>query len=161
MANQIILKSSRLLLRTLLKEEFQEFLELQKENNIIDWFKPINDLKKININNYIFSIILKNINSFIGICGLQIIETKLQAKIFYALFSNFWSNGYGNEAINCLIKYAFSELSLNEVTAHINNSNTRGWKVVERAGFKYMGQVNKKVMLFSINKREYLNQNWY
>ena len=173
MANHDILKSSRLLLRPLLEEDFQGFLELQKDNNKLDWFQSKNDIKKIyqlieedkfNLNNYIFSIILKNVNSFIGICGLEIIETKLRAKIFYALLSDFWGNGYGYESINCLMKFAFSELSLNEITAHINNGNTRGWKVVERTGLKYMGQTNvnnKKIMLFSINKREYLNQNWY
>ncbi|MBY9018341.1 MAG: GNAT family N-acetyltransferase [Candidatus Lokiarchaeota archaeon] len=171
MAKHIILKSSRLLLRPLLEEDFQGFLELQKENNKLDWFQSKNDIKKIyqfikedKFNNYIFSIILKNSNSFIGLCGLEIIETKLRAKIFYAFLSNFWGNGYGWEAINNIIKFAFSELSLNEITAHINNGNTRGWKVVERVGLKYMGQINvnnKKVMLFSINKKEYLNQNWY
>ncbi len=170
MANEINLKSSRLLLRSLLEENFQEFLELQKENNNLDWFQPKNDIKKIyqlieeDKFNYIFSIILKNVNSFIGICGLKIIETKLRAEIFYALLSDFWGNGYGYEAINCLMKFAFSELSLNEITAHINNGNTRGWKVVERAGLKYMGQINvnnNDVMLFLINKKEYLNQNWY
>jgi len=165
LARQINLKSSRLLLRSLLDENIQEFRELQKENNNLDWFQPKNDfIKEVKLNNFNFSIILKNVNSFIGICGLEIIETKLRAKIFYALLSDFWGNGYCYEAINHILKFAFIELSLNEITAHINNSNTRGWKVVERAGLKYMGQANvnnKKVMLFSINKREYLNQNWY
>ena len=171
MDNHFILKSSRLLLRTLLEEDIQGIIELQKENNNLDWFQPKNDIKKnflhlenVKLKDYIFSIILRSNNSFIGFCGLDPIEFKLQAKIFYALLSNFWSNGYGYETIKRLVKFAFSELSLNKITAHINNGNARGWKVVERAGLKYMGQINvnnNKLMLFSINKKEYLNQNWY
>jgi ribosomal-protein-alanine N-acetyltransferase len=143
--NYIILKSSRLLLCTLLQEDIHAIIELQKEN-------------------YNFSIILRNSNSFIGYCGLEIIDIKLQAKIFYALLSNFWGNGYGYEAIKQLIKFAFEELSLNKITAHISDGNARGWKVIEKEGLKYMGQIdviNNKLMLFCINKKEYLNQNWY
>ncbi|MHA1671786.1 MAG: GNAT family N-acetyltransferase [Promethearchaeota archaeon] len=171
MENQIILKSSRLLLRTFLEENSQGFLELQKENTNLDWFQLKNDIKKthhliedVESNNYIFSIILKNINSFIGLCELQINKNKLQGNIFYVLLSNFWGNGYGYEAIKQIINFAFSELSLNDITAHIKNGNTRAWRVVERVGLKYMGQTNvdnNKVMLFVINKKEFLNQNWY
>lgn len=169
--NYIILKSSRLLLRTLLQEDIHAIIELQKENYNLNCFQSKNDIGKLfsdleieKFNNYIFSIILRNSNSFIGYCGLEIIDIKLQAKIFYALLSNFWGNGYGYEAIKQLIKFAFEELSLNKITAHISDGNARGWKVIEKEGLKYMGQIdvnNNKLMLFCINKKEYLNQNWY
>lgn len=159
------------MLRTLLVEDIQGIIELQKENNMLNWFlskndneKFIQDLENEKFNYYIFSIILRSSNSFIGCCGLEIIDIKFQAKIFYALFSNFWGNGYCHESIKQLLNFAFKELSLNKITAHISDGNARGWKVVERAGLKYMGQLNvnnNKLMLFSINKKEYLNQNWY
>ena len=134
------------------------FLELQNENINFDWLHLEKEY------DYIFSIILKNSNLFIGICVLEIIKDRLQAKLFYALLSNFWGNGYGYEAIKRLINFAFLELSLNKITAHFSNTGTNAWKVAERAGLKYMGQAqvsNKKVMLFSINKKEFLNQKWY
>ena len=171
MVNHITLKSSRLVLRIFLEEDFQGILTLQEENKNLVFFQLDNEIKKIDqlidegkVNNYIFSIILQNLNSFIGLCGLEIIESKLQANIFYALLSNFWDNGFGYEAVNELIKFAFLDLQLNEIRAHVNDGNTSAWKVVERVGLKYMGQNNvqsNKVMLFSINKKEYLNQNWY
>ena len=158
MVKEILLKSSRLLLRKLLEEDCKRFLELQKNNIDLDWIKFKRE------HDYIFSIILKNSNSFVGICALEIIEDESQAKLFYALLSNFCGNGYGLEAIKELINFAFLELSLNKISAHFNNTDTNAWKVAERAGLKYMGQDqvnNKNIMVFSINKKEFLNQKWY
>lgn len=168
MVKDIVLKTSRLLLKSLLEEDFQEILKLQEENSKIDWFqfdiKDFQQFKNKKLSDYSFSINLKTTNSFIGICELQIPKNKPQAHLFYALLSNFWGNGYAYEAINLLIKFAFSELLLDQISAYFDNSNNNAWKVVERSGLKYLGQFkinNSNMMLFSINKKEYLNQNWY
>ncbi len=65
-----------------------------------------------------------------------------------------------------LIEYAFIKLKIPKIIANIRPGNTRGWKVAERIGMKYMGHVQHncfipKAMLLTITKEEYVEQHSY
>lgn len=47
-----------------------------------------------------------------------------------------WGNGYGPEAINLVVEYAFDFLNLHKVSLHVYQSNERAQKAYEKCGFK-------------------------
>jgi len=100
-----------------------------------------------------------------GICSLQTIDGN-EVRCLYGLLPECRGNGYAIEAMLKLIEYAFTELKNPKIVAHIHPNNTPGWKVAERIGMKYMGQIkhndiNPYAMLFTIDREEYVIQHLY
>ncbi len=48
---------------------------------------------------------------------------------------DFWSRGYGTEAIRQVLRYAFTELGLRRVDLHVDEDNLRGIRCYEKCGF--------------------------
>lgn len=112
-----------------------------------------------------FSLVISNKenDTYLGTCGLNPIRDSKSVGCVYALLPEFRGNGFTIEAMLKLIEYAFIKLGILKIVAHIHPDNTRGWKVAERIGMKYMGHVKYedtglKVMHLSIEKREYKAQ---
>jgi RimJ/RimL family protein N-acetyltransferase len=51
----------------------------------------------------------------------------------------FWGKGYGQDALNLILNYAFSELCLHRVSLTVLGYNTRAIKAYERVGFRHEG----------------------
>ncbi|MHA1885589.1 MAG: GNAT family N-acetyltransferase [Promethearchaeota archaeon] len=100
-----------------------------------------------------------------GLCSLQTIDGN-EVRCLYVLLPECRSNGYAIEAMLKLIEYAFTESKIPKIVAYIHPNNTPGWKVAERIGMKYMGQIkhndfNPYAMLFTIDREEYVIQHSY
>jgi RimJ/RimL family protein N-acetyltransferase len=52
---------------------------------------------------------------------------------------NYWSKGYGSEAMQLLLCYAFTELNLHRVSLGVFAYNTRARRAYEKCGFKREG----------------------
>jgi RimJ/RimL family protein N-acetyltransferase len=75
-------------------------------------------------------------------------------------------NGYAIEAMKKIIEFAFNVLKLSKLYAYIHSTNQNAWKVAERTGMMYMGDLinettNRKIMVFLIEKRDFVNQIFY
>lgn len=53
--------------------------------------------------------------------------------------------GYGSEAIQVLLKFAFEELNLNRIELEVYEFNERGYKCYVKCGFKEEGRFRKKI----------------
>jgi RimJ/RimL family protein N-acetyltransferase len=79
------------------------------------------------------------------------------------LFPRYIGNGYAIETLRKIFEYLFDNYEFLKILAYVEQGNIRGWKVAERSGMKYMGDVfregkNSKVMFFLITKIDYLKQ---
>ncbi|MHA1931856.1 MAG: GNAT family N-acetyltransferase [Promethearchaeota archaeon] len=144
------LETKRLILRPHSEEDINEFLDSYK------------------ITEPGFSLVISNKenNTYLGICGLNPIRDSKDVACVYALLPDFRGNGFAIESMLKLIEYAFIELHLPNIIAHIHPENTQGWKVAERIGMKYMGHVQyngsiPKAMLFITKREEYLEKRLY
>ena len=115
-----------------------------------------------------FSLLMSNKlnDNYLGICGLKPISESSSVGCVYALLSEFRGNGFAIEAMLKLIEYAFNMLEIPHIIAYIHPENSKGWKVAERIGMKYMGQIKHKcfvhkTMLFTLDKKEYMIQHSY
>ena len=67
-----------------------------------------------------------------------------RAEIGYALGREFWGQGYMNEALIALLKYAFEDLNLHRIEADVDPRNTASIKTVERLGFQREGYLRER-----------------
>ncbi len=56
-----------------------------------------------------------------------------------------WGKGYGTDAMRILLRYAFIELNLHQVTLLVFEYNPRAIRSYEKAGFRVRGRMRKVV----------------
>jgi len=111
-------------------------------------------------------IINKENKNYLGTCGLKSLSDNGTVECFYALLPEYRRNGFAIESMLKLLEYSFEELKILKIVIFIHPNNTRGWKVAERIGMKYMGHIKHnnivpKAMLFSIEEKEYKMQSFH
>ena len=158
------LETKRLFIRPLTQEDFNVLvgnLNVDMSNNgfqLIRFFEKSDKL--------LFTLILRESNQTLGFVALHILERKEQMECYYELLPQYTGNGYAIEAMKKIFGYVFGNLQFEKIVAHVDKGNSRGWKVAERSGMKYMGDIIRegattKSMYFSINKSDYFNQLQY
>ncbi len=77
----------------------------------------------------------------------------------------FWNRGFGREAMQLMVKHAFSTLNLNRVYLRVDVENVRGIRAYERAGFVkegilrqavYRNGIYSDMMVMSVIRSEWL-----
>lgn len=53
----------------------------------------------------------------------------------------YWGRGYGTQVMQLMLKYGFNTLNLNRVYLRVYESNPRGIKCYEKAGFRHEGRL--------------------
>ncbi|MFX0138236.1 MAG: GNAT family N-acetyltransferase [Candidatus Hodarchaeota archaeon] len=176
------LETKRLILRPFNQDDFELFSNILKDHEVSKNLKYVlrSEFEQnidilfqaiINSNNRsgsIFALVISNkeIKEDIGSCGFTFSEENNETVCFYMLMPRFRGNGFAIEAMKKLIEYAFLNLNLPKLTIYINPKSSGIWKVAERTGMKYMGQIelNKiysKAMFFSIEKKEFTARQLY
>ncbi|NSW53152.1 MAG: GNAT family N-acetyltransferase [Anaerolineae bacterium] len=56
-----------------------------------------------------------------------------------------WNQGYGTEAIQLLVKHAFDELNLHRIWLRVYQTNPRGRRCYEKAGFRLEGTERESI----------------
>lgn len=78
----------------------------------------------------------KSSGTFIGDCGLRIMESDHRlAQIGYTIAPPHWNKGYASEAVAALTAYAFATFPLHRVTASADPRNEGSLRVLEKSGY--------------------------
>ena len=90
-----------------------------------------------------------------------------RAEIGYALGREHWRQGYMNETLMAVLKYAFEVLDLHRIEADVDPRNTASIRTLEKLGFKREGylrerwQVNGEIQdafFFGLLRQEWVGQ---
>jgi RimJ/RimL family protein N-acetyltransferase len=54
---------------------------------------------------------------------------------------NYWSKGYGTDAMRLIVQYGFIELNLRRISLGLHAYNERALKTYEKVGFQYEGRM--------------------
>jgi len=86
-------------------------------------------------------------DQFVGLIGLKNLGTPnyRSGEVWYKLHKDFWGNGYGTEALKCVLRFCFSELDLHRVEAGCAVENIGSIRVLEKAGMVREGMKRKKL----------------
>ncbi|MFX0007967.1 MAG: GNAT family N-acetyltransferase [Promethearchaeota archaeon] len=175
------IKTKRLTLRPINKDDFENFLRIINDKDILEnahYFLENVDLSRpkllfklmispLETLNPIFSLIIlkKDTNDCIGFCGFNLLTENKEAICFYYLIPLYRGSGFAIESVKKLIEFGFIELGLDKISIFINPKSKEIWKVAERCGLKYLGHVDipdtsSKAMYFSIGKEEFNTQHF-
>jgi len=102
-----------------------------------EWFENRRKSK----NSFVFAILTQAESHLIGNCGLHDVDFKNRKAVFGIVIGdkNYWSQGYGTDAAQTLLRYAFEELGLNLVELEVYAFNPRAIRAYEKAGFRRAG----------------------
>ena len=99
-----------------------------------------------NKNEVMFAIITKNERKHIGNIKLGDINWIHRHAYLGILIGNkkYWGKGYGTEACELLLWYAFNRLNLHKLSVALNDDNIRAIKVYKKLGFQIEGTRRKQ-----------------
>jgi len=87
----------------------------------------------------------------VGLVSVNHIHRTAEMGIFIGN-KDYWSKGYGLEAISLFIDYCYKKLNLNNITLRTYSYNTRAIRCYEKAGFKKVGELREALR---INLKDY------
>ncbi|ABR31666.1 acetyltransferase [Thermosipho melanesiensis] len=130
----------------------------------IKWYEEINPHSE---KSYSFAIELKEIEEYIGGCGIFNINWKNSfCEVGIFLGPEYLSKGYGAEAMKLLVNFIFTEMNLNKVRLSVFSFNKRAIRSYEKVGFKKEGVLREEiyrdgkywdVIVMGILKREWFD----
>lgn len=91
-------------------------------------------------NFYCWGITRKEEDSLIGLIELLRFDEQLGSCSFvYMLGCDYWSQGYGTEALKAVLRFAFEELEVETIQADHMSKNPASGAVMRKAGMKHLG----------------------
>jgi RimJ/RimL family protein N-acetyltransferase len=145
------IKTARLLLRKMKKEDAKEILEMRSSEEVMQFIdreraSTLEDaeryLERINAtiasdNGILWGIELKSKpGKIIGNIGFwRMVREHFRAEIGYMLLPAYWRKGIMKEAIKAVIDFGFTRMNLHSIEANINPGNTASGLLLESAGF--------------------------
>ncbi len=121
-------------------------------SSMIDANKEQSMLEYLTKHDVIAAIIDKETNKAIGICGLHN-RNETHRSATYGIFigdKNYWGHGYGTEATNLMLDYAFNVLNYNSIMLEVIDFNKRAIRSYEKSGFQYMGKKRHAIFMAGI-----------
>ncbi len=120
---------------------FNQQLSQEREKVIL------NDMVKNN--SQTFSIVDIKTDKLLGNCSIfriNLRNRKAEVGIFIGN-KEYWSKGYGTEALSLLIDYGFNILNLNNIMLEVFGFNKRAFKAYQKVGFKVIGKRRETIIL--------------
>lgn len=156
------LKSERLFFREITKEDVIDMFEIYSdpETARFDWYYPIESMDKAReiIDNFqeaydekeeiTWGVVKKDDNKLIGYCCLgDFEEGPRSCEIGYGFNREYWNKGYGTEAVNVLVKYAFEEMNINRIAGTVTLGNDASIKLLKKCGFQQEGIFRQRTFM--------------
>lgn len=145
-----IVETERLVLRELIESDAVNLLNCFSNTDVLRYYgqNPLRSVEQVKqiVRNFSknfeeksgvkWGIELKGKDGIIGTIGFQdwSVEHK-RAEISYALFPEYWGNGYATEAVSEVISYGFKELGLKRIGAVVFVENKASNKLLIKLGF--------------------------
>lgn len=165
-----ILETERLILRELNPNDAEDFYKLNLNPNVIKYtgnsaFKNINEARKFlenykdyKLNGYgRWSVINKEMNKFIGWCGLKFGEMENENDIGFRFFEEEWNKGFATESAKACINFGFDKLNLKRIIGRAMKENIASIKVLEKIGLEYEKDVDfegKEAVIYKIESQK-------
>ena len=149
------LETKRLILRPLKMSDAKDTIENINNLNVSRWLLVVpypytmkdarwwirhtqEKWKKKKKEDYPFGIELKSEGRIIGGIGLHKADG-YSADVGYWLGEDYWKKGYGSEALEAVMNFAFRKLKLNRLEAGVFAGNPSSGRLLEKYGFKKEG----------------------
>lgn len=149
MADEITLRTERLLLRPWRLEDRAPFAALNADARVMEWFPAllsaiesdaVADLIEEHFRHHgwgLWAVEIPGAEPFIGFVGLNPCDTTLgypAVEIGWRLVAAHWGRGYAPEAAREALRFGFEGLGLEEIVAMTSVGNAKSRRVMEKLG---------------------------
>lgn len=149
-----LLKTDRLVLRRVLKQDAEDLYRILGDEEIMRYFgaetytsiEQMLDMIAWYDYSYRerdavrFGIALKGTDRLIGTCGFHSWEpTEYRAEVVAVLAKEYWNQGYMTEALRRVMRYGYEEMNLFRIQAKVEPPNIASRKMFENLGFQEEG----------------------
>lgn len=156
------LHTERLLLRRITESDVKNIFEIYSdpETARFDWYYPIESMDKVTkiIDSFeegyeekeeiTWGVVRKDDNKLIGYCCLgDFQEGPRSCEIGYGFNREYWNKGYGTEAVQILVKFAFEEMNINRIAGTVTLGNDASIKVLKKCGFQQEGIFRQRTFM--------------
>jgi len=104
---------------------------------------------------YVFAIVLKETNEFIGEISLHLDDKKDVAQLAYWIGEPFWKNGFATEAVKAILKFGFETLNVDLIFATCDEKNLASTRVLEKNEMRKKRSTGS-ILEYTSNQQEYL-----
>lgn len=80
----------------------------------------------------------------IGFHDLDWVHRTVEVGLFIGE-KKYWNQGFGSEAMRLMLEHGFNDLNLNRIYLHVYDTNPRGMRAYEKAGYKKEGVLRQAV----------------
>ncbi len=145
------IKTERLLLRRLKKDDTEQIYKLRSDENVMKFIgkKPIVSMDEAweffnLVDNSLQSnsgitwavTLVEAPEKLIGTIGLwRLIKENFRAEVGYMFLPDYWQKGLAKESLLKIIEYGFNEMNLHSIEAHISPRNSSSASLLEKTGF--------------------------
>jgi 3-dehydroquinate dehydratase/shikimate dehydrogenase len=149
MTGEIVLRTTRLLLRRWREEDRTAFAELNADPRVMEWFpstltRSESDaladriVQRLNDQDWGFwAAEAPGVADFIGFIGLNPADDTLGypgVEVGWRLAASHWGCGYASEGARATLDYGFRTLALDEIVSFTSVGNARSRRVMEKIG---------------------------
>jgi RimJ/RimL family protein N-acetyltransferase len=120
---------------------------LRSAKAISDFFEK--EIKEPSHVEHMFTIRSLEDNRLLGDIGLFVTNDWAPRDAFVGLGigeREYWGKGYGTDAMNLILRYAFTELNLHRVTLTVFEYNPRAIRSYEKVGFQHEGRLRQTLL---------------
>lgn len=169
---QIVLETSRLLMRRYKKEDAESIFQVVSQREIaettimlphpyprqtVDWW--INFVNE-NIDKgkaYEFALFKNDApNDYVGNCGLVSVSNEHNnGELGFFIKPDYWNTGYATEACKALIEFGFKELGLERIHGRCLAKNIGSKRVMEKSGLIVEGLARREVLKWGTHEDVY------
>jgi len=109
----------------------------------LKWFENIT----ANKDTYSFAIETLAESKYIGGCGINKVDWKNSVATVGIFIGDkdYWSKGYGTDAMRVLVSFIFNEMNINKVKLNVYSFNPRAIKSYEKCGFIKEGVLRQEI----------------
>ena len=106
---------------------------------------------------YVFAIVDKASDAFVGVMGIHPEATHNSATVGYWIGKPFWGRGIATAALRLLIRFGFEQLELNRIEAGHLDHNAASGRVMQKANMRCEGRRRQS----QLHRGKYKDAVWY
>jgi len=113
-----------------------------------DFDEILEELRKNKEKMVNFAVVENVKGELVGFCGIGSIDWhSRKAMVWYFIGKEHWGKGYGTETLALLCRFAFENMNLRKLYAHVYGPNKASIRVLEKNGFELVGRLREHTHL--------------
>jgi len=85
----------------------------------------------------VWALMRRDNGTFIGSCGLRILEETGEVEVLYEIARGEWGKGYATEASRAAVEFGFEVVGLEKIIGLTKPKNVASYRVLEKAGLRF------------------------